>query len=249
MGKVAGCELCDEYEACLHDVAITNIIKRKTFRDEWKTVYQSMMPSKVLDFIRNYEKQLREKHQQETDRFDSQTLRLCIFINAINKYPGSKITKTLRNSLIKEVKAAVDFIPSLKTQLNEKDVETLTELIDHQKSKQELYQEEAVQRLLQTAKALRENPKTNLMARYEINREFSELLKEVQYASPQVAEYFLEEGNDWYELSRTSEAKWAEASMEWLEVAKLIFNRLEWPQEVEKCERIISHLQNLPSSG
>jgi hypothetical protein len=151
--------------------------------------------------------------------------------------------------LIKEIQKAVDFIPSLRTTLDDKAVKTLIDLTDHQK-KQELYQqEETVQRLLQTSRALKENSKTNLGARYEINREFSELLKEVQYSSPEVAEYFLEEGNSWYEMSKTSEAKWVEASMEWIEIAKLIFNRLEWTQEVEKCERIIYHLKNLPSSG
>lgn len=242
MGKVAGCELCDEYEACLHDEAVNNFVKRKAFRDEWKLAYQSMLPSKVLDFLRSYEKNLREKYKMETDKFDSQTLRLCLFINALNAYPGKKITKTLRNSLIKSVASAIDFIPTLKTQLDDKAVKTLVELTDHEK-KQELYQEEAVQRLLQTSNALRENPQTNLMARYEINREFSELLKEGQYASPQVAEYFLEESNDWYELTKISEA------VEWIEMAKLIFNRLEWYQEVEKCERIIVHLKNLPNSG
>jgi hypothetical protein len=164
----------------------------------------------------------------------------------MNAYPGNKITKTLRNALIKEVKEAIDFIPTLKTQLNDEALETLTDLTAPQKNKQDLYlQEEAVLRLLQTSKALRENPQTNLMARYEINREFSELLKEGQYASPQVAEYFLEEGNDWYEIAKTSEAKWAEAAIEWIETAKLIFDRLDWSQEVEKCAQIIAYLNNL----
>ncbi|MFX1520667.1 MAG: hypothetical protein ACFFCD_12190 [Promethearchaeota archaeon] len=244
MVKVDGCELCDEYKACLHDVAVNDFVKRKTFRDEWKATYQSMMPSKVLDFLRNYEKELRET--KEVDKFDSHKLRVCIFINALSAYPGKKASNTLRNSLIKEVKEAIDFIPTLRTQLNDEAVETLTDLTAPQKSKQDLYQqEEAVLRLLQTSKALRENPQTNLMARYEINREFSELLKEGQYASPQVAEYFLEEGNDWHELSRISEAKWVEAAIEWIETAKLIFDRLDWPQDVEKCARIIAYLNNL----
>jgi len=203
-----------------------------------------MMPSKVLDFLRAQEKTLRKTNKDEVDKFDSHKLRVCIFINALDAYPGKKLSNTLRSSLIKEVQKAVDFIPTLKTQLDDNAVKTLVDLTNHQK-KQELHQqEETVQRLLQTSKALRENSKTNLGARYEINREFSELIKEVQYASPQVAEYFLEEGNDWYELSQTSKAKWAESSREWIEIAKLIFNRLEWAQEVEKCERIISHLKN-----
>jgi len=249
MGKIDGCELCDAYDDCLHDEVVNNVINHKAFQDEWKTVYKSMMPSKVLSFLRGQEKALRKKNEDEFGKFDSHKLRVCIFINALDAYPGKKISNTLRNSLIKEIQKAVDFIPTLETQLDDSAVKTLVDLKNHQK-KQELYQqEETVKRLLQTSKALRENSKTNLGARYEINREFSELLKEVQYASPQVAEYFLEEGNDWYKLSQTSEAKWVEASMEWVEIAKLIFNRLEWTQEVEKCEKIIYHLKNLPSSG
>ena len=249
MGKIDGCELCDAYDDCLHDEVVNNVVDHKIFQDEWKTVYKSMMPSKVLSFLREQEKALRKKNEDEFGKFDSHKLRVCIFINALGAYPGKKISNTLRNSLIKEVQKAVDFIPTLETQLDDSTVKTLVDLKNHQK-KQELYQqEETVQRLLQTSKALRENSKTNLGARYEINREFSELLKEVQYASPQVAEYFLEEGNDWYKLSQTSEVKWIEAAMEWIEIAKLIFNRLEWNQEVEKCERIIYHLKNLSSSG
>ena len=249
MGKIDGCELCDAYDDCLHDEVVNNVINHKAFQDEWKTVYKSMMPSKVLNFLRDQEKAFRKKNKDELGKFDSHKLRVCIFINALDAYPGKKISNTLRNSLIKEIQKAVDFIPTLETQLDDSAVKTLVDLKNHQK-KQELYQqEETVKRLLQTSKALRENSKTNLGARYEINREFSELLKEVQYASPQVAEYFLEEGNDWYKLSQTSEAKWVEASMEWVEIAKLIFNRLEWTQEVEKCEKIIYHLKNLPSSG
>jgi len=250
MGKIDGCELCDAYDDCLHDEAVNNVVNHKTFQDEWKTVYKSMMPSKVLDFLREQEKTLRKANKDEVDKFDSHKLRVCIFINALDAYPGKKISNTLRNSLIKEIQKAVDFIPSLRTTLDDKAVKTLVDLTDHQK-KLELYQqEETVQRLLQTSKALKEDSKTNLGARYEINREFSELLKEVHhYASPEVAEYFLEEGNDWYELSQTSEAKWVEASMELIEIAKLIFNRLEWTQEVEKCERIISHLKNSPDNG
>ena len=249
MGKIDGCELCDAYDDCLHDEAVNSVVNHKTFQDEWKTVYKSMMPSKVLNFLRDQEKAFRKKNKDELGKFDSHKLRICIFINALDAYPGKKISNTLRNSLIKEVQKAVDFIPTLETQLDDTAVKTLVDLKNHQK-KHELYQqEETVQRLLETSKVLRENSKTNLGARYEINREFSELLKEVQYASPQVAEYFLEEGNDWYKLSQTSEAKWVEASMEWIDTAKLIFNRLEWTQEVEKCERIIYHLKNLPSSG
>ncbi|WP_287585978.1 hypothetical protein [Candidatus Borrarchaeum sp.] len=249
MGKIDGCELCDAYDDCLHDKVVNNVVNHKIFQDEWKTVYKSMMPSKVLSFLRAQEKALRKKNEDEFGKFDSHKLRVCIFINALGAWPGKKISNTLRNSLIKEVQKAVDFIPTLETQLDDSTVKTLVDLKNHQK-KQELYQqEETVQRLLQTSKTLRENSKTNLGARYEINREISEYLKEVQYASPQVAEYFLEEGNDWYNLAQTSEAKWVEASMEWIEIAKLIFNRLEWTQEVEKCEKIIYHLKNLPSSG
>ncbi len=248
MGKIDGCELCDAYDDCLHDEAVNNVVNHKTFQDEWKTVYKSMKPSKVLNFLRDQEKALRKKNEAELGKFDSHKLRVCIFINALDAYPGKKISNTLRNSLIKEVQKVYYFI-LVETQLDDTAVKTLVDLKNHQK-KQELYQqEETVQRLLQTSKALKENSKTNLGARYEINRDFSELLKEVHYASPEVAEYFLEEGNDWYEMSKISEAKWVEASMEWIEIAKLIFNRLEWTQEVEKCEKIIYHLKNLPSSG
>jgi len=244
MVKVDGCKLCDAYDACLYDVTVNNVVKRKAFLDEWKTVYRSMMPSKVLDFLRNREKTIKEAYKIEIDRFRSPTLRLCIFINALNAYPGRKITNTLRSSLIKEVKEALDFIPTLKTQLKEKfdkqsvdeALEALTELTNHQKSEQQ----KVIQRLLQTSKALREDPKTNLMSRYELNQEFINILKEGQYASPQIAEYFLEEGNDWYKLSRIHEA------IEWIKMAKLIFNRLEWDKDVSKCEQMIEHLKNIP---
>lgn len=249
MVKIDGCELCDAYDDCLHNEAVNNVVNHKTFQEEWKAVYKSMKPAKVLNFLRVQEKAFRNKNKDEIGKFDSHKLRVCIFINALDAYPGKKISNTLRNSLIKEVQKAVDYVPTLETQLDDTAVKTLVDLKNHQK-KQELYQqEETVQRLLETSKALRENSKTNLGARYEINLEFSELLKEVQYASPQVAEYFLEEGNDWYKLSQASDSKWVEASMEWIEIAKLIFNRLEWAQEVEKCERIIHHLKNLPSSS
>jgi hypothetical protein len=62
MGKIDGCELCDAYDDCLHDEAVNNVVNHKDFRNRWKTVYKSMMPSKVLDFLREQEKTLRKEN-------------------------------------------------------------------------------------------------------------------------------------------------------------------------------------------
>ncbi len=241
------CIICEGQ--CRFLDATQQIIKDENFLSEWKSSYRSTSPEEVLLFLDRWATKARNILGLESiDEITLGDLKTCLFINAIENWPGSSISSTLRTDLISKVHETLDFFVKtsklIEIDLNDSNFNGILQRLNHLSSlvketdiNFQRHQEKVDNLFIKTSELLREAGADQEIF-LKLNEQFSNLLKDSK-RSMDVATHFLKQGQLYYKSNKLQEA--IKSFME----AKKSFQILNMEIDAQKCEKIIQKLEKM----